>query len=131
AALDAALHAIGLLPGAGPAAGPGTEGAPAGASAPTPLLPFVWTGVRLHALGAGTLRVRLTRADDAVAVSLADPAGQPVLSADGLVMRPVDPRRLAGLGQRSDALFTVDWTPVPLAAEPYAPGTAVALCHPG
>ncbi|MEU3423882.1 SDR family NAD(P)-dependent oxidoreductase, partial [Streptomyces murinus] len=131
AALDAALHAIGLLPGAGPAAGPGTEGAPAGASAPTPLLPFVWTGVRLHALGAGTLRVRLTRTDDAVAVSLADPAGQPVLSADGLVMRPVDPRRLAGLGQRSDALFTVDWTPVPLAADPYAPGTAVALCHPG
>ncbi|MFS4097610.1 type I polyketide synthase [Streptomyces sp. AF1A] len=119
AALDAALHAIGLLPGADAGSGTG------------PLLPFAWHGVRLHALGAGTLRVRLARtADGAVAVSVADAAGQPVLSADGLVMRPVDPRRLAGLAHRSDALFTVDFTPVPLGAEPYPAGTAALLGRP-
>ncbi|MFG2639143.1 SDR family NAD(P)-dependent oxidoreductase, partial [Streptomyces sp. NPDC048362] len=116
AALDAALHAVGLLPAAEPDTASG------------PPLPFAWTGVRLHALGGGTLRVRLApTADGAVSVSVADPAGRPVLTADALVMRPVDPRRLAGLAHRSDALFTVDWTPVPLGAAPYPADTAALL----
>ncbi|MFF4009373.1 type I polyketide synthase [Streptomyces sp. NPDC001717] len=104
AALDAALHAIGLL---GSAAGPG-EGTP------KPLLPFAWHGVRLYAHGATALRVRLARTEgDAVRVSVADVAGTPVAEVDALVMRPVEPKRLAELARGADHLYAVDWTPVP------------------
>ncbi|MET9960310.1 type I polyketide synthase [Streptomyces sp. NPDC006326] len=110
AALDAALHALGLLGRPGCAADTGK-----------PLLPFAWSGVRLHAHGATALRVRLAPAadpggadTDAVTVFAADVAGQPVVSVDSLVMRPVEPERLAALGRRADPLFAVEWTPVPL-----------------
>nr|WP_051845460.1 type I polyketide synthase [Streptomyces globisporus] len=124
AALDAALHAIGLLDAA-----PG-----GGAAGGKPLLPFAWNGVRLHAHGATTLRVRLSRtSDDAVSVSVADPAGQPVADVDALVMRPVEPERLAALVRRQDSLFAVRWTPVPLDATPAgeALGTVALLGLPG
>ncbi|WP_426403194.1 type I polyketide synthase [Streptomyces sp. R-07] len=126
AALDAALHAIGLLDAA--------PGADAGTPAGKPLLPFAWNGVRLHAHGATTLRVRLSRTpDDAVSVMVADPAGQPVATVDALVMRPVEPERLAGLARRQDTLFAVRWTPVALDAAPAADGlgTVAVLGLPG
>ncbi|MFK0294505.1 SDR family NAD(P)-dependent oxidoreductase, partial [Streptomyces sp. NPDC090442] len=99
ALLDAALHALALD-------GSGTEEGPV-------RLPFAWSGVQLHARGAGALRVRLSPAGtDAVALTVADAAGQPVASVDSLVLRPVAPGQLAA-DARSDAMFLVEWTAVP------------------
>ncbi|MGW6598922.1 SDR family NAD(P)-dependent oxidoreductase [Streptomyces sp. NPDC055036] len=98
ALLDAALHAIGL---ADDADGVGR-------------LPFAWSGVRLHASGAELLRVRLTPSGaDRVALTVADGAGAPVATIDSLVIRPVSQEQLAD-DDLADALFGVDWVPVPL-----------------
>ncbi|MFF1799282.1 polyketide synthase dehydratase domain-containing protein, partial [Kitasatospora sp. NPDC058263] len=94
ALLDAALHATFLTgagadadAGAGSASGAGTD-AVAGPAAPTATrLPFAWNEVRVHAVGASALRVRL-RPDgpDRMALSVADPAGQPVATARSLAL---------------------------------------------
>jgi pimaricinolide synthase PimS3 len=78
------------------------------------LLPFSWNGVSLHASGASSLRVRLTKAgDDAVSVTAIDVLGAPVLSAGSLVMR-VPPAELASAlqGTEQDALLRLEWQPV-------------------
>ncbi|WP_203721078.1 polyketide synthase dehydratase domain-containing protein, partial [Paractinoplanes brasiliensis] len=120
ALLDAATHAI----GAGGLVEPGRA-----------LLPFAWNGVRLHASGAATLRVRLTPHEDtadAVRVAAFDPAGQPVLTAEALVLRELaatsaaDPA--AGTAQ---SLYTVELFPVPGATGPAETGgTQVTVWSP-
>ncbi|MFI2204150.1 type I polyketide synthase [Streptomyces sp. NPDC020192] len=89
------------------------------------LVPVAWLGVRLHATGARTLRVRAERTGpDTVALTLADPEGGPVLTADTVRLGPAPG---AGAGRRigRDALFRMDWAPVPLA--PAAPGRWAVL----
>jgi NADPH:quinone reductase-like Zn-dependent oxidoreductase/short-subunit dehydrogenase/acyl carrier protein len=108
ALLDAALHA----------AGPGGLLHDAAGQA---LVPFAWTGVQVHAAGATALRVRLARAGDGITLTAADPAGGPVISVGSLVLRPVAATALAAArGGVQDALFAVEWVPVP------APDTQVA-----
>ncbi|MEV0503964.1 beta-ketoacyl synthase N-terminal-like domain-containing protein, partial [Streptomyces spectabilis] len=98
ALFDAALHAIGL--------GDFIE------RTDRAHLPFVWSGVTLHATGATTLRVRVTSAGtDTVAVLAADATGQPVVSVGSLALRALSEEQLTG-GPRLDALFQVEWTPV-------------------
>ncbi|WP_425484978.1 SDR family NAD(P)-dependent oxidoreductase, partial [Amycolatopsis anabasis] len=94
--LDAALHAMGLEPSGGAGGG---------------RLPFAWTGVRLFASGASSLRVRLSAASgDAVAIAVADGSGAPVASVDALVLRPVTAQQLDGAkGRAHRNLFRVDW----------------------
>ncbi|MFD0442156.1 polyketide synthase dehydratase domain-containing protein [Streptomyces indonesiensis] len=59
-------------------------------------LPFLWSGVSLHATGASTLRVRLThKGTDTLSAVVADPAGTPVATVDALVARPVTEEQLA------------------------------------
>ncbi|MFJ6836912.1 type I polyketide synthase [Streptomyces sp. NPDC091209] len=102
ALLDAALHAIGL---AGLVEDTGRS-----------RLPFVWSGVSLHAVGASVLRVRLARAGtDAVSIALADGAGRPVADIDSVTLRAVSAGDLA-TGRGHDSLFRVDWAPVTLPA---------------
>ncbi|WP_406293822.1 SDR family NAD(P)-dependent oxidoreductase [Embleya sp. NBC_00888] len=81
-------------------------------------LPFVWSGVRLSASGASTLRVRLSVGeDDSVTVETTDGTGRPVFSARSLTLRPVAAERIADLGDESaDCLFHLDWIPVPVPA---------------
>ncbi|MFD8124614.1 SDR family NAD(P)-dependent oxidoreductase, partial [Streptomyces albidoflavus] len=110
ALLDAALHPVGL----GAAGGADREQA-AG-------LPFAWSDVRLHAVGARRLRVRIAPAGGpdggdgtGVSVALADGTGAPVASVGSLELRPVTREQLAGAargGFPEDALFQVDWVPV-------------------
>ncbi|MCG8915295.1 SDR family NAD(P)-dependent oxidoreductase, partial [Actinokineospora sp. PR83] len=102
ALLDAALHAVGFT-----AAGDGGVA-----------LPFSWEGVRLHATGAAAARVRLVpRGGSAVSVEVADSAGAPLVSVDSLALRPLaDAPVVAAPGR--DALFRVDWVPVPGGAAP-------------
>ncbi|WP_326639697.1 SDR family NAD(P)-dependent oxidoreductase [Streptosporangium sp. NBC_01755] len=102
ALLDAALHASTF---AGLDVAAGTR------------LPFSWQEVSLHATGAALLRVRLAKvAEDAVSLSAVDAAGEPVLSARSLVLRPFSPDQVAvggGPATMRDGLFRLDWTPLP------------------
>src|ERR1700722_16519098 len=104
ALMDAALHALALAPAF---AGPGAPG--------TVRLPFAWTGVSLHAAGASMLRVRLRpQAGGRLGLIAADGAGQPAVSVDSIVLRPVAAGRLeAAASGLPEALFTVGWGPGP------------------
>ncbi|MFF2551106.1 type I polyketide synthase [Nocardia sp. NPDC058058] len=78
-------------------------------------LPFAWEGVRLHAVGAAALRVRLSPAGpDRMRWLLADTNGKAVATGT-LQVRSVTAGKLAerGLAQQQDSLFGVDWLPVP------------------
>ncbi|OKI49295.1 beta-ketoacyl synthase, partial [Streptomyces sp. MJM1172] len=114
ALLDSALHTLAL--GADVPAGPEGDGAD-GAR-----LPFAWNGVRLHAAGASTARVRLAPAGHgSVSLELADSAGHPVASVDSLALRAISPEQIGAAARagRPESLFQVDWTE-------YAAGTAPA-----
>ncbi|MFD0296795.1 SDR family NAD(P)-dependent oxidoreductase [Streptomyces sp. NPDC127118] len=107
ALLDAALHA-GLLPGDG-------------SGLVAPRLPFVWSGVRLHATGAVAARVRMVPVGEGgVSLELSDDEGRPVVSVDSLALRPVDPAQLGRGGSHGidDALFRMEWTGAGAAEEP-------------
>lgn len=93
------------------------------------LLPFAWTGVTLHAVGATTLRVRVTATGtDEVALELADATGAPVASVDSFLVRPLAAGGLAATAH-PDALHHVRWTPLPTpAATPPNPDAAVHTC---
>ncbi len=110
ALLDAALHAIPLLAGA------------VGSAAPQ--VPFAFTGVRVHAAGAASLRVRLTRRDGGVRVVAADESGTPVVSIDSLVLRET-----SGTGVRTAlagrSLFELVWQPRQVPAVADAPAFEV------
>ncbi|MBB5857529.1 SDR family NAD(P)-dependent oxidoreductase [Amycolatopsis umgeniensis] len=93
ALLDAALHA--LLPGVVD-------------DGDRLVLPFSWSGVRLLASGASTLRVRFTlTGDDTAKLVAADETGAPVAVADALVMRPV--AREALRENTGGTLYGIDW----------------------
>ncbi|MFE9221764.1 type I polyketide synthase [Streptomyces lavendulae] len=82
---------------------------------------LTWRGVRLHAAGADTLRLRVTPgATDTVSAELADEQGAPVVSVEALVTRELDAERFAVADRHGahDALFRLDWvrTAVPAGA---------------
>ncbi|WP_034482770.1 type I polyketide synthase [Actinomadura oligospora] len=89
ALLDAALHPLllGRLHDE-PGDGESGDGEPGDGGV---WLPFIWSDVTLHAVGAETVRVRLSPLGDAldqgVRVNLTDPAGGPVLDAEVLLRR--------------------------------------------
>nr|WP_316778334.1 SDR family NAD(P)-dependent oxidoreductase [Streptomyces sasae] len=109
ALLDSALHAMGL----GGFLGSGVR------------LPFSWSGVSLYASGATALRLAVAPGaggQDSVSVSVADPAGALVATAESLSLRPVSPDQLPSARRPSGAgrgLYKLDWTELPL-AEPAA-----------
>ncbi|MBB4789333.1 acyl transferase domain-containing protein/NADP-dependent 3-hydroxy acid dehydrogenase YdfG, partial [Streptomyces rapamycinicus] len=115
ALLDAAVHAVALI------ASDEDEGEDEGAAR----IPFAWSGVRLYASGASVVRVRLTRAgSDAVALEVADAAGQPVISIESLALRPISAEQLqAAQTSRYDSLFQLDWQPVATSAPAVAGGS--------
>ncbi|WP_225994101.1 type I polyketide synthase [Actinomadura rudentiformis] len=102
AALDSALHAIGL-------------NAPASAR---PMLPFAWSQVELYATGARALRVRISPSgQESVSLRLADTAGAPVASIGSLTLRALPAQ--AAQTASTESLHRVDWTRAP-AGEPVA-----------
>ncbi|MET9293112.1 SDR family NAD(P)-dependent oxidoreductase [Streptomyces sp. NPDC003077] len=93
-------------------------------------LAFAWSGARLHATGATSLRVRLTpTGEDTVRLYATDPAGQPVLTVEALTTRPVTAEQLAAARTAGpDDLLDVVWTPlVPAPAETGPVTVAVAV----
>ncbi|MFG2556040.1 type I polyketide synthase [Streptomyces sp. NPDC048581] len=96
ALLDTVLHGLGLHAQT-------TEGS----------LPFLWSGVRVTAVGAGTVRARLTpRGAGDVALRIADATGEPVAEIDSLVLRVLSPDRLTAVTGPDD-LYRLHWTPAP------------------
>ncbi|MFJ4910107.1 SDR family NAD(P)-dependent oxidoreductase [Streptomyces sp. NPDC093249] len=105
ALLDAVLHPVVL-------------DAAEGADPDTIRLPFAWSGITTHAVGATTLRVRVERTGpDTVALHLADATGEPVATVDSLLLRPLAKDRLTP-ATTTDGLFTVAWTPLTPAGGP-------------
>ncbi|MEU2794845.1 acyltransferase domain-containing protein, partial [Streptomyces sp. NPDC007100] len=97
-------------------------------------LPFAWRGVSLHASGASMLRVRISRngtgadADavpDSYALQLADAKGALVASVDSLTLRPYSAEQLTATPAQSDALYRVEWSPLPTGGETAWPSAAV------
>ncbi|HET6501026.1 MAG TPA: type I polyketide synthase, partial [Amycolatopsis sp.] len=77
-------------------------------------LPFVWSGVRLHAQGATHLRARLTHtAKDAIAVDVWDVHGEPVASVAAVAVRPVE----RSAPDVTTMLYRPTWSPVPRPAD--------------
>ena len=137
ALLDAVLHAAGAggLMGAVPRAANPAD--PAGLLGDGHgLVPFAWGGVSLHAGGASVVRARLRRAGpDAVRVLAVDAAGEPVITVDSLVLRPVTAAQLDAARSQDkhpdqDSLFTVGWISAPASAGDVAAGP-VAATGPG
>nr|WP_268251644.1 type I polyketide synthase [Streptomyces xanthochromogenes] len=118
ALLDAALHP--LLPGVTSETG-------------TARLPFSWSGVRLHAMGASALRVRLTLSDPSaetldVSLLVTDAAGVPVASVESLALRPLSRDAVRGAAQSGQSgLFPVEWAEVTVPAEPVDMSSWAAL----
>ncbi|MFI2652816.1 SDR family NAD(P)-dependent oxidoreductase, partial [Micromonospora fulviviridis] len=114
ALLDAALHPIGLL---------------LGEEASGTRVPFAFEGVQVHAGGAGTLRVRLTRTGgEAVRLVAVDETGGPVVSVDSLTLRELDGAAAPTAADRS--LFEMSWLveDVPTGSLSWAVLTAGAAC---
>ncbi|MEU6665880.1 type I polyketide synthase [Streptomyces sp. NPDC046727] len=113
AAFDAALHSLALLGD--------------GSADDTARLPFLFGGVSLHAVGASVLRARLVPTGaHAFAVDLADATGAPVATVTSLASRPLTHLR-AARDTTADALFALDWQPLPLETD--APDTDHRVLH--
>ncbi|MPY63318.1 type I polyketide synthase, partial [Streptomyces spongiae] len=99
ALLDAVLHVLGLWEREDAAA----------------LVPFLWSGVELPAVGASSVRVRISRrGDDTITLHVADSAGEPVARADALTLRPLSADALTASDTAlRDSLFRLGWLPLP------------------
>ncbi len=98
ALLDATLHA-------------GNFCFESGGDRPT-MLPFAWTDVRLHAVGATAVRVRATASGaDGLCVQITDPHGLPVATIGSLQLRETTPEQLRALSAASggNGLWAVEW----------------------
>ncbi|MFC4562162.1 SDR family NAD(P)-dependent oxidoreductase [Nocardiopsis mangrovi] len=97
ALFDAALHALAVA-----------------AVDDTVALPFAWSDVRVSAVGATALRVRIAPLrPDTVSVEVFDEAGEPVASAGSVTLRPLSAVQPAAAGRaRGGPLFTVAWEPL-------------------
>ncbi|WP_181699722.1 type I polyketide synthase [Nocardia sp. GTS18] len=108
ALLDAALHAM-IATGT---VGPTESGAVK--------LPFAWEGVALHAVGASSLRVRLTPVGtDRIRLEVSDTAGKPVATAQSLALRAIPSAALGRRPASDGGLYEVNWVGV-AAPEPDA-----------
>ncbi|MFT9473010.1 SDR family NAD(P)-dependent oxidoreductase [Streptomyces sp. Mo3] len=122
ALLDAALHAWLVCIAAEREEGDGSKGGIQ--------LPFVWSGVSLYATGATSLRVRLARTGaEGMSVLVADAAGTPVATAEGLVTRPVSEAQLASSADDGESLYRVEWVAAP-ATDPTSAADRCAVAGP-
>ncbi|AVV44100.1 polyketide synthase [Streptomyces sp. P3] len=122
ALLDAALHAQLADDGRGDDGGGDSGGGERGGVG----LPFAFSGVTLHAVGATGLRVRLDRgASGAVSLHLADGTGRPVATVDSLVSRPFSQVAQHTARPADCALYAVRWSDSAL-PEAAAPDAAIA-----
>ena len=117
--LDAALHAIGLLPAT----------AAATHEELGPRVPFSVKQATCHASGATTMRVRLSNTNtDSVSLVAVNQSGRPVLSIGELVTRPITPELLARAPRaHHQSLLHMKWEPVQHPAAPPQTSAAIAV----
>ncbi|MYQ62374.1 type I polyketide synthase [Streptomyces sp. SolWspMP-5a-2] len=110
--LDAALHAIVMEALDAP-----------GDTIP---VPFSWSGVRLHAVGATSLRVRFTATGkDTFAMTATDSGGTPVASIEAVTFRPLPIEQLSDTARVvRDNLFQVKWPTLAAGSGTKAPTSA-------
>ncbi|MFI6367767.1 type I polyketide synthase [Nocardia sp. NPDC050630] len=84
------------------------------------LLPFVFQGVSVARTGGSRMRVRLRRDGDRLAAAVTDGVGQPLATIESVRVAAVSRKQLAAYGNQ-DALFAVEWHPVPAAATQSGP----------
>ncbi|MDQ2959363.1 MAG: SDR family NAD(P)-dependent oxidoreductase, partial [Actinomycetota bacterium] len=116
ALLDAALHAIQLLPTNTPE--------------DSIDLPFSFEGIQLHTTGANTLRVHLTSTGtNTVRITTTDPTGQPHATINTLLTQPItlDQLRRAGTAPSAEAAYRLDWREIAAAAIENAPTDAMEI----
>jgi acyl transferase domain-containing protein/acyl carrier protein len=78
-----------------------------------PLRPSRWRGVQIAAEGAVALRVRLSMDAESASLLLADATGAPLGAVEAITLTKAE-RAARGTGSpRLDALFRLDWVPVP------------------
>ncbi|MCX4556041.1 SDR family NAD(P)-dependent oxidoreductase [Streptomyces phaeochromogenes] len=119
ALLDAVLHSAGFL---------GGDTLPADEQA---TVPFAWSGVRLHARGAATVRARINvpggqQGSGALSLEITDLTGAPVASVASLVSRPItaDQVQAGGpAGSGGHPVYAVNWQSLG-ASEPPAASSA-------
>jgi acyl transferase domain-containing protein/acyl carrier protein len=117
ALLDAALHPLLLA-------------ALDGGQASEPTLPVSFSGVRLHAQGAGALRVRIGGREHTESSSLLalDEHGAPVLMIQSLRTRAIDPAQLQDVRPAGhSSLYELEWVRQPDASPNDSPRRAVVL----
>ncbi|MGW4511751.1 type I polyketide synthase, partial [Streptomyces sp. NPDC004393] len=80
-------------------------------------LPFAWTGLAVQAVGATSLRARISTdaRTGTTALTLADATGEPVAAVTSLMLRPVDRERLtdAAAADAREPLYALRWPTVP------------------
>src|SRR5205807_119181 len=92
---------------------------------------FSWSGVRVHAVGASALRVRVSPIGrDAVALALTDAEGTPVLTVDSLTLRPLSVQQLSPAGDR-EPLLHLAWNTLPVSETPEPDATQWAVIGDG
>ncbi|WP_344469814.1 type I polyketide synthase, partial [Kitasatospora kazusensis] len=79
-------------------------------------VPFSWSGVAIHSVGATRLRVRLSRpTPDTVSLAITDHTGAPTITISSLAMRAVATDQMASAqAAPAQELYQVDWTALPL-----------------
>ncbi|AQA25076.1 putative fscC [Rhodococcus sp. MTM3W5.2] len=82
------------------------------ATGAVPRLPFAWERVRLAAVGAQSVRARITKTASGVAVEVVDESGRSVLSIGQLSLREIAAGQLDTSTRAGDPLLRVDWKPV-------------------
>ncbi len=86
-------------------------------------LPFSWNGVRLYALGASEVRVRIApEGTESVTITASTPDGLPVAHVESLRLLPVTADQLGGA--RAALPFRLTWAELPVT--PAAPPATVA-----
>ncbi len=78
-------------------------------------VPFAWADVAVHAVDAVSARVRISPTAGGVSVTLADATGGLIASVGSLSLRELSAGALdPGAALARQALFTVEWQPVPV-----------------
>ncbi|MGY5628200.1 type I polyketide synthase [Streptomyces sp. UC1A3] len=89
------------------------DGGPDGKGMGETSIPFAWNRVTLHKAGATAVRVQVSPHGAGLRMTVADPAGAPVVTVESLIARPVSPEQLQAFRGDEETLYRVGWVPAP------------------
>ncbi|MFD5429301.1 SDR family NAD(P)-dependent oxidoreductase [Streptomyces sp. NPDC127084] len=92
-------------------------------------IPFAWNRVALHTAGTTAVRVRVSPHGAGLRMTVADPAGAPVVTVQSLIARPVSPEQLQAFRGTEDSLYRVGWVPAPAVGGAADAGDGFTVLH--